>query len=168
LPELARPEEEAEGHAALGVMDRVSVADPPHRVEAKEERDRQPPVHQAVVHDDVGEAEGRHAGADPDRHSGGDAVQVATHHDEDHRDRRVQRRERVVLLEAAAAARVVRAVYGPEPVVPHAAVEQARPRLHQRGDDEGDAGTDRDERGGAELRGSCHRAHRALSLEAAS
>jgi len=116
------------------MVDAVSVPDAAQPGEAREERDRQSPVHEPVVDDHVRDAERRHAGANADGDGRCRSVQVASNHHERRGDGGMQRRERVVRLEPAASVRVVRAMNAPERVVPHAIVEDASPRLHRRRD----------------------------------
>jgi hypothetical protein len=127
-------------------VDRVSVADPTQPGDARERRDGEAAVHEAVVHDDVREPERRHPRADAEHHRRNPAMEVAAQHDERCGDRSVGRGERVVCLEAPLAAPVVGAMNAPERMVPHAPVEHARPRFHQRGDEQRDRDTERDER----------------------
>jgi hypothetical protein len=117
---------------------RMSVSHAPQPRESCEEGHRQPAVNEAVVNDHVREAEGSHAAAGTDGDRRQRAVEVAAQHHEEHRDGRVSRRERVVQLEASLAARVMRAMDAPEPMVPHATVEEPRPGLHRAPDDAGD------------------------------
>jgi len=152
--ELAWAEEEAERHAAARVVHRMSVADPAEPREAAEPRDGQATVHQPVVDDDVRETEQRHSGTRADEHGGDEPMHVAANHHEAGRDGGVQGRERVVTLPPAASARMVRPMNRPQPPVPDAAVQEARPGLHQGRDDQRDGDANSDEGG---------RAHRVAS-----
>ena len=127
------------------MVDAMSVPDAAQPAEAREERDRQSPVHEPVVDDHVRDAERRHAGADADRDGRRRSVQVASDHHERRGDGGMQRRERVVRLEPAASVRVVRAMNAPERVVPNAIVEDASPWLHRRRDRQGDGEAEKDE-----------------------
>jgi hypothetical protein len=138
LGELARPEEEAVRGGSPGVVDGMSVADPAHGRQAEQEADRQAPVHDAVVEEHVRETEERHARARSDRRSGEESVHVASDHDQCGGDGSVRGGERIVLLEAPRAARVMRAMDRVEPVMPHATVEEPRPGLHRGGDHQRD------------------------------
>jgi hypothetical protein len=152
--ELGGPAEEAIGHAAERVMHHVGAADLAEPAQAKKAAppDRQTAVHQAIVDQYVGEAEGGHAGADAETQRRGErARELAADEDQHDRHRRVHRREHVVALEAAVPRFVVRTVDRPERAVPHAAVKHAGPRLHQRGDDRRDGQHDPEVRGEAHL-----------------
>jgi hypothetical protein len=144
LGELARPEEETVRRGSPGVVDGMSVPDPAHRRQTEQKADRQAPVHDAVVEEHVRETEDRHAYARSDGGGGEEPVHVASDHDQGGRDRGVRGGEGVVLLEAPRAARVVRAMDRPEPVMPHATVEEPRPRLHRGGDHQRDERSDQD------------------------
>jgi hypothetical protein len=124
----------------------MSIADPPHARHAQEERDREPPMHDAVVNDHVSDAEHRHSRTRSDRDGGGDSMHVAPKHHERGRDRGMGGGQRVVGLEATRTTAVVRAVNAPEAMVPHAAVEQARPGLHGGGDEDRHEHAERDGR----------------------
>jgi hypothetical protein len=124
----------------------MSIADPAHARHAQEERDREATVHDAVVEDHVSDTEHRHSRARSDRDGGGDSMHVAPDHHERGGDRGMRGGQRVVGLEATRTASVVRAVNAPETMVPHAAVEQARPGLHGGGDYDGHEHAERDGR----------------------
>jgi hypothetical protein len=116
------------------MVDAMSIPDAAQPGEASEERDRQPAVHEPVVHDHVGDAERGHAGADADRDGCRRSVQIAANHHERGREGRMHGGQDVVGLESPVALRVVRTMDAPERVVPHAAVEDPSPGLHRRGD----------------------------------
>jgi hypothetical protein len=109
----------------------MGIAHAAQPADASQEGDREPPVHEAIMHHDVGEAEDGHAGSRADGRSRDEPVHVASDHDERGGDGGVRRRERVVRLETPLAARMVRPMDAPERPVPHAAVEEARPWLHR-------------------------------------
>jgi hypothetical protein len=108
--------------------------------ELGEEPDRESLVDDAVVHDEVGEAEEGHAGAGADHHCApGARYELAARDDEDHRDRRVESGKDVVSFETAGSRGMMGRVHTPESAMPDATVEQARPGLHRaRHHDRGD------------------------------
>jgi hypothetical protein len=116
------------------MVDAMSIPDAAQPGKAREERDRQPSVHEPVVHDHIGEAERGHAGTDADRDGRGRSVQVASNHHERGRDGGMQGGERIVRFEPTVSLRVMGTMNAPERVVPHAPVEDASPGLHRRGD----------------------------------
>jgi hypothetical protein len=139
-PELLRPEEETVRLGADLVMSEVGVADPREVGESREHPRRgQPPVDEAVVHEEVGRTEERHADTDAECDLVGAVRRAAAPvHDEQNGDGRVADREHVVGLEAALPARaVMRAMEAPEHPVPRVAMKQHRPRLHGARGDEG-------------------------------
>jgi hypothetical protein len=144
--ELARPEEEAVRRGSSRVVDGMSVADPAHPRQAEEEADRQPSVDDTVVEEHVRQPKDRHPGARSDRHRGERSVHIASEHDHRGRDRGVGGGERVVPLEAPRASRVMRAMDRPETSMPHAAVQEPRPRLHRGGDHQRDERPEQDVR----------------------
>ena len=111
----------------------MSIADPAHARQAKQERNRKPAVHETVVHHHVGDTEERHSCARSDRQRREESMYVAPDHDERGRDGGVGRGESVVDLEAARTARVMRSVDAPQTVMPDAAVQETRPGLHRGG-----------------------------------
>lgn len=129
---LPRAEEEPVRAARVHVVLEVRVAHAREVREARERGDGEPSVNEPVVHDEVRDAERRHADADAEddlaKHPD---VGTASVQDRDDRDRRVQHRERVVRLEAPASRPVMRTVHAPEDRVPCAPVEQRRPELHR-------------------------------------
>ena len=141
--ELTRPEEETVRRPARAVVDEMRAADPPEDPQREEPPHREPSVDEAVVNEHVAEPEERHPDARTDHESAWPAVELTAGDDEAGRHRRVEDRERVVLLEPTVTRLVMRPMHGPEPVMPHAAVEQARPELHPRRNGErGDDGRD--------------------------
>jgi hypothetical protein len=127
------------------MMNEVSVTDAGEVRDARQLADREAPVHQAVMHDDVREAEDRHADAGAEGDVAEDAGRAeAAVEDERDSDGSVQEGEGVVALEEPAAAPVVRAMNSPESVVPHAAVKERGPALHRCGRRERDDDPDRD------------------------
>ena len=125
----------------------MSIANPAKEAHAQEERHGQSSMHEAVVHDHVGEAEGGHAGADPDGNRRRSSVQITSNHHQCGSDRRVQHGQRVVAFEPTDAARVVGSMHPVEPAMPDAPMEHACPWLHGSGHHEGHAHSQRDGRG---------------------
>jgi hypothetical protein len=128
------------------MVDGMSVAHAPEVRHAEQERDREAAVHEPVVDEDVRDAERRHSCARSDRERGRDSVQIASEHHEARGDRRVRGGERVVGFEAPAPAPVMGAMHVPQCMVPHASVEEARPRLHEGRHDHGEQHAGGDER----------------------
>jgi hypothetical protein len=119
----------------------MSARDSSHVPKAKEKPDREAPVDEPVVNDQVSEPEEAH----PDAHAERDLAhraggRLAAHQDERDRERRVQHGERVVRLEARPmrSRDMVRSVDRPEPGVPHPAVEERGPEVHRHGHSDGD------------------------------
>lgn len=121
------------------MMHAMRPDDAANDAEAKQEPHGQAPVAEAVVHDEVPEAEGAHAEAGAERELARDARgRDAAPHDERDRRGHVEEGERVVRLEPRAfrAGRVVGAMNRPEPPVPDRAVEERCPQLHAKRDDQ--------------------------------
>lgn len=87
----------------------MRATDAAKEAEAQETGDRQAAVNQAVVDHRVGDAEERHSGADPREHCAGGVSTTGAGGEQRHRDRDVEQREEVVLLERA----LPRLVVGP-------------------------------------------------------
>lgn len=125
--------------SAARVMNAVRADDRPEVPALQQYRHGEALVHEPVVHDDVGDAEGRH----PDAQAVGDLPppprsREAPVEDRSHRDRSVEDAERVVRLEVPCARLVMRSVDAPEPAVPHPPVKERCPRLHEERDDQSD------------------------------
>jgi hypothetical protein len=135
----------------------VDAVRPRHLAEPRDARERpdgEALVHEAVVHDDVREAEERHAGAGAERDLPDRARRGATPvEDERDRDRRVQRAQRVVRFEPAAPRAVVRPMNPPQPPMPHAAVQERGPEVHRDGDEDRGRNPERRARDHAHLEG---------------
>jgi hypothetical protein len=114
-------------------MDPMSITHAPQPAAPSEEGDRQPAMHEPVVHHEIGETKGGHARAHADGNRRPRSVHIASDHDERGGDRRVRCREHVVRLETSTAPRVMRAVDAPEQMVPDLTVQYTSPRLHQGG-----------------------------------
>jgi len=108
----------------------VGIADAAQPGDPRQEAHRQAAVDEAVVHEQVGQPEARHADANADGGRRRRSVQIASNHHQRGGDRCVRGREHVVVLEAATTAAVMRAMDAPQRRMPHAPVEQARPWLH--------------------------------------
>lgn len=142
--QLLRAEEEAVWRLAAAMVDPVRVADPREQRDLSEPPHGQAAMDEAVVEDEVAEAEERHADADAEERLAQRARRSgAAVEDQRDRDGRVQGGEGVVGFEAAAALAMVRAVNRPQHSMPEAAVQHAGPQLHRGGDDEGDRDPDR-------------------------
>jgi len=138
-PQLPRAEEQAVRRAAatLAVVDHVRRADAGEPAQLAQRLHRQASVREAVVHDQVSDPEQAHPEAGAKDQIGREPrLGAAAVEDGGDRDRRVQRAERIVVLEHAAALVVVRAVDAPEDRVPHAPVQQHRPQIHEHRDGE--------------------------------
>jgi ribosomal protein L32 len=99
-------------------------------------------VDETVMNDDIADAEKRHAAARADHRRAREPMKLASDDDERCGERSVEHRQGVVSLEAPGPGLVMRAMHCPERVVPNAAVEEARPRLHEDGDGEPDRDAD--------------------------
>jgi hypothetical protein len=116
------------------MVDEMSRADALEVGELREEADRQSLVHEAVVDDEVGEAEQGHSRSDADQNRADRAVdELAAPDDEPHRDRDVEAREQIVSFESAESRSMMRLVDRPQRAVPDLAVEEACPWLHEAG-----------------------------------
>jgi hypothetical protein len=127
------------------VVDPVGARNPAEVPEANEKPHRETPVNEAIVDHEIRDPEEAHADPGAEgclaQHAG---CALASDEDEGDRKRRVEDGERVVRLEPGPTwlRRVVRAVHGPEPRVPHASVEERRPEIHRDGDHDGDRNPD--------------------------
>lgn len=124
-------EKEPVGTAVAAVVREVRVANASEVTQTPECGDWQSPMNEPVVHDSVRHAEERHADANTERDVAPDAgVSAASVQDERDGERRVEPGQRVVRLEAPGPHRVMRAMNAPQERVPHAPVQERRPRLH--------------------------------------
>lgn len=115
----------------------MSAAYAPEVAPSKEPLHGQALVDEPVVNEEIRETEERHARPDADQARPREARRLAAPHDERHREGSMEHAEEIVLLEAPRPRLVMRAVDGPEPAVPGAAMEQAGPGVH------GDGGRER-------------------------
>ena len=138
MTELARASEQAVGRGSFAMMNAMRRTNATEEAEAREPSDGETTVHEAVVHDDVGDPEERHADADPAKDGAVDAVPHAADDDERCRDRGMRDREDVVRFEAAEAKLVMASMQSEEEAVPDASMEEPRPELHERRDDQRD------------------------------
>lgn len=124
------------------MVDSVSLTNALQPLDAREERHGQAAVHEAVVHDDVGQTERRHPRTCANSHRRENSMHIASDHHERSGDRRVRDGERIIQLEAALPTSMVGAMDAPERSMPYASVEEARPWLHRGRDEQRDARTD--------------------------
>jgi hypothetical protein len=110
---------------------------PEHR-NAKKEADGKSPVRQAIVNQEVRDAEAAHADADAEGELSREAgfAQAALEHECDG-ERGMRSGKRVVGLEATGPAPVVGGMNVPQPSVPHAPVQEPRPSVHGHGYEDG-------------------------------
>lgn len=144
MTELARAGEQPVGRRALVMMNSMRGANATEETETREPSDRQATMDEAVVDDDVRDTEERHADPDPAQDGTVDAVHEAADDDERRSDGCVRHGQDVVRLEATSALFVMASMHGEEDAVPDAAVEEARPELHERRDDQCDDERDDD------------------------
>lgn len=113
----------------------MSAADAPEEPEREQRLHGEPAVHEPVVNEHVPDPEEGHPDAGAHEDGAHPAVELAPRDEEARRNRRVQERERVVLLEATGSRLVMRTVHAPQTMMPDAAVEESRPELHRCRDD---------------------------------
>lgn len=148
-PELEGAEEERVGRPTLGtsVVHSMCVRDTANPRKAREPTDGKSTMHDPVVHQEIREAERGGAETDAEGHFAGRADRTAaTVQDERDRERRVEERQSVVQFERALPRTMMRAMDGKENAMPEAAMEKARPEIHQHGDHEGGRPPDDDAR----------------------
>jgi hypothetical protein len=128
-------------------MDAVGAGDGAEPADAPEERDREAAMDEAVVDDDVREPERGRPDPDPVEDLANDPRRPdAAVEDQRDRGRYVERAQRVVALERSLAPGVMRAVDRPEEAMPHLAVKERGPEVHQHRDQQGDRQPDDDGR----------------------
>lgn len=126
-------------------MDPMRASNVPEVADAEQPLDREPPVDEAIVHDEVREPEHTHPDPHPERDlardAGGSPAAVQNERDG---DRSMEQRQRVVALEPSVSSTrlVVGAMNRPEPRVPHATVEKRCPEIHGHCEADGRGGPD--------------------------
>jgi hypothetical protein len=137
--ELERPEKEGVRRPAFltCMMHAMSVHDAADARDARDPPHCQPSMDEAVVDEEIGEAERRRANSDTERELAHDADRAsASIKNERDRERRVEKRERVVLLEGTRSWPMMRAMDREEEAVPETAMEEPCPKIHQHEYDE--------------------------------
>jgi len=83
------------------------------------------------MNEEIRDAEKRHASADTDQRRVNRTSGLTADDDARRRDRRMQKREAVVLLEPTRARLVMRSMHRPQATVPCMAMKEPRPVLHR-------------------------------------
>jgi hypothetical protein len=125
------------------MMDPMGADDGAETAKSKKRRQRHPPVDEAVVYDEVRNAERAHPDAGAERGLPGDARRAAASEENERDcDGSVENGQRVIRFESCTVPPrlVVRSMNVPKPRVPDAAMEKRGPEIHGNGNDSRDRG----------------------------